>query len=705
MANPMFSTLARRQLGHQARWAWHQDDLVLATRLWLSLSQETDAVALLARYRLGQICQRQGDFVRAQDWFQAAHALAPDWVLAIYALGGLARKQSQWRLACQWLERGVVIAPRLGLLWSAWGECLEALGQTAEAGHAYHQAWLCQPTHSGFAYNWGRWLLAQGQAHRARSPLLQATQGLLTWAPAWDALGQACLYDRAAGEAVGAFRQAWDLTRDRAYLPRLARAQAQAGLVDAAWASWQQVTALSPGDRFRRAQLLPIIPASLAESEAWLLHMENEVQALQTADVRLHDPWQEVNMTPFYVAYHERPERALLENLAAAYLRACPDLAWRAPHCDPPQFALDRPLRVGWCSRHLYAHTVRWLSGDIPLALNRERFAVTLLPFVGDPEDEAWADLERRSAQTIRLPRDWHQARQAIAEQAFDILIYPDLGLDSLTWFLAFARLAPVQLTTLGHPVTTGIPNLDAYISATALDPPGNERFYSEQLLRLSQVSCLCSPRRAARPMGRAELGLPEQGRIYLCAQSLYKLHPDMDPLIAGILRCDPEAICVFAGGGEAQWEQRLRLRWRYTLGDLQTRCWVLPKLSQDAFLGLYPLAAVGLDPRPFGGGHTSYEAFAAGLPVITWPTERLKGRVTAALYQQMGGSELVVGSAEAYIEMAVRVATEPVLQAKYRQQIEAAQPLIFDQTAMVRELEDVLWAFWETKAGVNKVK
>jgi protein O-GlcNAc transferase len=284
-------------------------------------------------------------------------------------------------------------------------------------------------------------------------------------------------------------------------------------------------------------------------------------------------------------------------------------------------------------------------------------------------------------------------------------LIYPDLGLDSLTWFLAFARLAPVQVTTLGHPVTTGIPNLDLYISSVALDPPGNERFYSEQLVRLSQMVCLCTPRRAPRLMSRAEVGLPEQGRIYLCAQSLYKLHPDMDPLVAGILRRDPEALCVFAGGGEPQWEQRLRLRWRYTLGDLQTRCWILPKLSPEDFLGLYPLAAVGLDPRPFGGGHTSYEAFAAGLPVITWPTGRLKGRVTAALYQQMGGSELVVDSAEAYMNMAVRVATDPALQAKYRRQIEAGHPLIFNQTAMVREFEDVLAAFWATKAGVNKLK
>jgi protein O-GlcNAc transferase len=705
MGNLMRSTWVRQQLGRQARLAWHQDDLAMATRLWLSLSRESDAVALLARYRLGQICQRQGHFTQAQAWFYAAHVLVPDWVLAMYALGSLARKQHQWELACQWLERGVAIAPHLGLLWNAWGESLEALGQSAEAGRAYHQAWLCQPKQPGFAYNWGRWLLTQGQARQARPLLVQATQGLLRWAPAWDALGQACLYDRAAGEAVGAFRQAWDLTHDRAYISLLARAQAQAGQVDEAWATWQQMATLSSGDLFRRAQLLPIISASLAESEAWFAHMENQVRALQTAEVRLHDPWQEVNATPFYVAYHDRPERALLEDLASAYLRACPDLGWQAPHCVAPQFPLDRPLRVGWCSRHLYAHTVRWLTADIPLAFDPARFSVTLLPFAGDPQDEAWADLQRRAPETLRLPRDWRQARQAIADQGFDILIYPDLGLDSLTWFLAFARLAPVQVTTLGHPVTTGIPNLDLYISSVALDPPGNERFYSEQLVRLSQMVCLCTPRRAPRLMSRAEVGLPEQGRIYLCAQSLYKLHPDMDPLVAGILRRDPEALCVFAGGGEPQWEQRLRLRWRYTLGDLQTRCWILPKLSPEDFLGLYPLAAVGLDPRPFGGGHTSYEAFAAGLPVITWPTGRLKGRVTAALYQQMGGSELVVDSAEAYMNMAVRVATDPALQAKYRRQIEAGHPLIFNQTAMVREFEDVLAAFWATKAGVNKLK
>jgi predicted O-linked N-acetylglucosamine transferase (SPINDLY family) len=205
--------------------------------------------------------------------------------------------------------------------------------------------------------------------------------------------------------------------------------------------------------------------------------------------------------------------------------------------------------------------------------------------------------------------------------------------------------------------------------------------------------------------MTRAELGLPEQGRIYLCAQSLYKLHPDMDPLVAGILRRDPEAICVFVAGGESQWEQRLRSRWHYTLGELQARCWILPRLSQSDFLGLYPLASVGLDPRPFGGGQTSYEAFAAGLPVITWPTGQLKGRVTAALYQQMGIADLIVDSREAYIATAVSVATHLALQHKYRAQIEAGQALIFNQTAMVREFEEALSTVWATTAGLKSVR
>src|SRR6185437_8243427 len=80
------------------------------------------------------------------------------------------------------------------------------------------------------------------------------------------------------------------------------------------------------------------------------------------------------------------------------------------------------------------------------------------------------------------LPR----AVEQISQQAFDILLYADIGMDLLSYYLAFARLAPVQCTTWGHPVTSGISQIDYFISSQELEPADADSHYSEKLVKLS---------------------------------------------------------------------------------------------------------------------------------------------------------------------------------------------------------------------------
>lgn len=83
--------------------------------------------------------------------------------------------------------------------------------------------------------------------------------------------------------------------------------------------------------------------------------------------------------------------------------------------------------------------------------------------FPADPRYTASADADTRS---VASRDDLAGVRQAIAAERLDVLFYTDIGVEPPTYFLAFARLAPVQCLTLGHPVTTGIPNMDYFLSA-----------------------------------------------------------------------------------------------------------------------------------------------------------------------------------------------------------------------------------------------
>src|SRR5207237_6369697 len=119
--------------------------------------------------------------------------------------------------------------------------------------------------------------------------------------------------------------------------------------------------------------------------------------------------------------------------------------------------------------------------------LDRERFEVVVID-AGAPPGPTGAAIAAAADRAVRIPRRLGPARQHVADLALDLLFFPDIGMDAITSFLAFARMAPVQLTTWGHPMTTGLPSIDWFVSADGLETEGADRFYSERLARLTRL-------------------------------------------------------------------------------------------------------------------------------------------------------------------------------------------------------------------------
>ena len=118
--------------------------------------------------------------------------------------------------------------------------------------------------------------------------------------------------------------------------------------------------------------------------------------------------------------------------------------------------------------------------------------------------------------------------------------MYPDIGMEPFTYFLAFARLAPVQCVTWGHPLTTGLDTIDWFLSGESLETEEADAHYTERLVRLRGLPTYYRKPQVAGPAkSRAELGLPESGSLYACPQTLFKFHPEFDRLLAAILQTD----------------------------------------------------------------------------------------------------------------------------------------------------------------------
>lgn len=596
--------------------------------------------------------------------------------------------------ALGYYKRALELDPESADACNNLGVALRTMGRFAESEVALRQAIRLRPDSASAHINLGVVLRSLGRLDEALAAFRKTIEIDPNLAAAHNNLGNALKAKRQYDDALASLDRAIELN------PAYADAHFNRALVlaargdpEAAEGGLAEAIGLRHDPRFLLADagLLPVIPKSVEDIERWRDRFSTRLQALCETDARLPRPPLDTPVMNFYLAYHGMNDRDLMATLSDAVVRLCPELDWTAPHCSSgSKRDADRPVRVGLFSSYFSDHAVAWTMRGLIDHLPKERFDVTLFAVASSAED-VLPEL-RDAATVVDLPYAYSPARQAIAECKCDILIYADIGMESLSYLLAHARLAPVQCALWGHPVTTGIPAVDYFLSNDIAEPEDGQSHYSERLVRLDGVqTCYRRPDMppAARP--REPLGLPDESTVYLCPQSLFKIHPDMDAALAEILRRDPAGCLVLFEGSDAVITDRLKDRWRPVFGEVFDRVRFLPRVPVAQFLAVMASADVLLDTWPFGGGNTSYQGFAAGLPIVTLPGDSLRGRGTLAHYRHMELTDCIADSPRAYVDIAVGLGTDPVLRAKTAGDIRERSGVLFDDIRAGRALADFL--------------
>jgi uncharacterized protein (TIGR03032 family) len=525
----------------------------------------------------------------------------------------------------------------------------------------------------------------QGRIDQAVTLLRQANEAEPDSAEILNQLGNALQAARDPEGALNAYRAATAADPAHAVAHRnLGHLLVGQGQTDAGVTELAASQALSPSDinRLLLATAVPVIHSSGDEVRDRRARLEAGVQSLVDEGFSF-DTTSAPAPTNFYAAYQGADDRELQANLGRIYRG--PDLTrGRSPR------STGLP-RVGFLSAYFTNHTIANLNLGRIRRLDRERFEVVVLSSGanGDGMSEAF---RRAADRFVEVPQDVAAARALIAEQDLDVLVFTDVGMDPILSTLAFSRMAPVQCATWGHPVTTGSPCIDFFISSELLEVPGADAHYTEQLVRLPSLGTYyLRPRVPPADGVRATLGADAGQTVYVCPQTLFKFHPDFDPLLAEILDRDPTGVLVLLRGRQRHWAEQLRARFAHTLGEARQRIVWLPPLSRDRYLQLLGAADVVLDPIHFGGGNSSYEALAMGSPVITLPGALMRSRITRALYAKTGYVDLVVDSARAYVDLAVALGTDAERRRVVSDQLTEVAGVLFEDDAEVRDLEDFL--------------
>lgn len=615
-----------------------------------------------AHNNLGAALLEQDDEESAIACYQNALLLKPDYLEAHYNLGKVYRQQGKLTAAVECYQTALGINPHHAETYNNLGIALGEMDDTEAAAACYRNAIKLDLESVEAHFNLGGIYIS-----RDRFP-----------------------------EAVECFQSALRL---KPKIPDLylglAMALKNQGYLQAGLENYQKALELKADTRtkIRMALALPII----AESREHMLEsrerFDKSIADLLNEDISIKDPEKEVGETQFYLAYQGFNDLALQKQIAQMYTKACPNLLYTAPHClEHKPRAAHAKIKIGFLSKFFNRdHIVGKVMKGFISNLSREHFSVHLFTF-GELSQTMKDALHHPEDTVTRLPLHLERARQQIAEQQLDIMYHTDIGMCSFTYFLAFSRLAPIQCTSGGHPVTSGIESIDYYISYKHDEPTNGPEHYSEQLVRLDNRPVFyprsCMPQSLK---SRAHFGLQDDDHIYLCPMTIMKFHPDFDEILAGILRADEKGRIVLVGDPKDYLYELLLARLRRVMPDCVDRIIFVPRQSAEDFLSLMIVSNCVLDTIHFGGGTTSFEAMAVGAPVVTLPGEFMRGRNTYSFYRQMDLLDCAAKDKEDYVRIAVRLGTDPSFREHMKTEILARCHVLFDDVEGVKELQQFL--------------
>jgi protein O-GlcNAc transferase len=590
----------------------------------------------VAHFNLASALELAGKKPNAERYYRSAISLRPDFVDAHIHLASLLQDTDRLPEALAHAERAVTLRPDSAGARNNLGNILRALGRREDAIAQYEAALRIDPNFFMAHYNCGVALRGETRIAEARAHFARAFALKPAFLEAELALCMA--------ELPALYEKPSDIAERRdAYAGRLARLCADVESANT--------------------------PAALVEA------------------IGSHQP--------FYLPYQDRNDRQL-QTLYG--LLVCKILAAKYPTPvlpNPP--GPNEPIRLGFVSGFFRQHS-NW---KIPIKgwlekLDRDRFHVSGY-YTNAERDSETDTAETLCDRFVQGPLSLDAWRRTILDNAPHVLIFPEIGMDRVSAQLAAQRLAAVQCCSWGHPVTSGFPTMDYFISSELMEPVGAADHYSEKLIRLPNLSIYYEPADIpAVRIDRAQLGLRASAVVYWCCQSLPKYLPQYDDVFARIAAEVPDSQFTFIefGGGKGVTEMfrvRLERAFREVGLDASDHCVFLPRLAPDRFVAAIGQCDVVLDSIGWSGCNSILESLVHNIPIVTLAGEMMRGRHTAAILDMMDVRETTAQTIDEYASIAALLGRDMGKRSEVAAKIAANKQRVYRDRECITALEDFL--------------
>ncbi len=669
-----------------------------------------DATACNTRGNEWLMANRPADAIRAYD---RAIALKPDYLDPCFNRGNALLRLQRNQEALASFDQAIALSPGLGLAHYNRGAVLQTLDRLPEAMESYRKVLAIDPANVQARFNLGCIYLQMKQFDETLECMDQVVERAPEIPEPHNNRGTALLRLGRYAEAVAAFSRALELNPQsaEAYNNR-GEAQLQLRNLESALADVSRAIELRPQQgesRFLMGRLLREMKRYDEALQQFYLaqRLPAPLPMLQSeiASAKAHGcTWQNLNEEMLQLEQDIRAQKPVLEPFTALSLFDQPalhkevarllverDLPTSTALGAIPARARGEKIRIGYYSADFRNHPMAHLIAELIEVHDRERFewfAFSVSPEVHDGMRERLAAAfdhfldvrERTDMEIARLSR----------ELGIDIAV--DLmGFTQATRLRSFSyRCAPVQVSYLGYPGTTGANYMDYVVADKVVIPPRAQIHFAEKVVYLPHSYQVNDSKRkvADRTFSREELGLPSNGFVFCCFNNNFKiLPPTFDGWMRILHEVEGSVLWLLEDNPIAARNLRREAQARGISAD---RLVFASRVPMDQHLARQRMADLFLDTLPYNAHTTASDALWVGLPVLTCSGQSFASRVAASLLHAVGLPELVTQTQSAFEARAIELARDVAQLRSIRDKLEEQGPQspLFNARLFARHIE-----------------
>ena len=292
-----------------------------------------------------------------------------------------------------------------------------------------------------------------------------------------------------------------------------------------------------------------------------------------------------------------------------------------------------------------------------------------------------------------------------VMAQKYDIIFYPEVGMDFFTLKCAMHRCAPVQVVTWGHSETTGMHTIDYYISSEYFNKESDFVYFTEKLVRMKSLGTYYNPMESLIEDENVEsicakYKINRSMHIYNCTQVPAKtVRYEYITMVKQLLQRDPKGVLLMIYMTQPQ-----QVFFKNVFKKYRSRVRLYSYLRREEYQKLVSISHILIDPYPFGSLNTTLDSFRFGKVILALPSLKINGNFCSGFYKKMGVTELVCSSVDEYISKAIRLTSDESYRVGLEKEVQEKMSALFHEKESLHEYNAFFRGLCVTKgwAGSN---